>query len=260
MGKRIERVDNMLTFLRQKGSASLDELAVTFSVSKITVRRDLEYLARRKQVRMFRGGAAYAGTSSPWVQHESDYEIHRAVLIHQEEKQRIARYAAGLVNPGDVVFLDAGSTTRFLAQELTSLQNLTVIGYSDSVIQPMIKHSDHGLIMLGGTYYRNPDVFVSDEAQLILRRTRITKAFISARGIHPDLGAMCSNSFEVGIKKTAMQSSLASYLLADSSKFRMVHSEYFAEASQFHAIITNTGLPEETAEAFQERGITLWRV
>ncbi len=261
MATRLERVENTLAYLRERGSASVSELAERFQVSEVTIRRDLEHLARRNQVRLFRGGAVYTGTESAGAARTStNYRFGNAAEKRVEEKQRIARYAATLIEPGNVVFLDAGSTTEHLARELTLAADLTVVCYSASALYPLLANSDHTIIMLGGVYHRDPDVFESDEAQGLLRRTRITKAFISANGIDPDLGVTCSNSFEVGIKRGAIQSSLERYLLVDSSKFRTIESAYFADVSEFTAVITDSTLPQELAETFEARGVSIHRV
>lgn len=257
MSKRLERIEGLLTLLRWRGSASVDELADHFRVSNVTIRRDLAYLARKHELRVFRGGAVFAGDRQSEEEEGSGYRLRDAERRNAAEKRRIASYAVGLIAPGDVVFIDAGTTTEHLVSQLPPDVPVTIVCYSANVLCPIIAQAKHKVISLGGVYHRSSAVFESKEAQALLERTRITKAFFSANGVEAQLGVTCSNAFEVPIKQVAIRSSLERYLLVDSSKFQKVQSDYFARAGDFTMIITNQPISPGIRDSFAEQGVEI---
>jgi len=260
VNNRTTRITGILKQLQEKGSASIEELAARFGVSHMTIRRDVGYLEREHQVRLFRGGAVFTGRRPQATGSFDEYRLDDEHNKNTSEKQKIGSFAATLIEPGDVVFVDAGTTTEYLVRALPRESRITVVCYSTNVLCGLGTDHEHEVILLGGRLHPDSGVFESPEAVQLLSRTRITKAFLSANGIEANLGVTCSNPCEVSIKQEAMRSSLKRYLLVDSQKIGRVFSTFFAEAGDFEMVITGGPLSDEEKEPFQSRGIVVTEV
>lgn len=100
-------------------------------------------------------------------------------------------------------------------------------------------------------------MFESPEGISLIKKTRATKVFVSAAGVHENLGVTCSNNYEVLTKQAIINSSLEKILLVDSSKFGVVKSAYFADLDDFDTIITDDGISNEWKEIIHTKGIKL---
>lgn len=252
--RKQERINKLVEILSSLGSSSINELAKTLGVSHMTVRRDLELLEASGRVRLFHGGVAI--TEDPTG---SRYRLDDAEMVDHEEKLAIAEYAASLVSDGDVVFFDGGSTVELVPEFLPRGLDITVVCYTYNVMSRVLRAEHTSLIALGGRYHPSSNSFESPENIALLKRTRITKAFVSASAVQNDLGVTCSNQFEVATKRAAIESSLERYLLVDSSKFGNVHAAFFADVTDFQAIITDDRIQESELEPFTERGVDVIR-
>ena len=115
---------------------------------------------------------------------------------------------------------------------------------------------------VNGVLVSNPrtQLFAGEDGVNFIRSIRANKLFISAAGIHEDLGISCANSYEVPIKRAILQSAKQHILVADSSKFGVVRSAYFCDLEDIDIVITDTGLSPEWRNILQERGVTLYQV
>jgi DeoR family deoxyribose operon repressor len=174
-----------------------------------------------------------------------------------EEKVRIGRRAASLIEPNDIVIIDSGSTTECLARSIPADLPVTVICFALNVLVEAHRNPACRLVFAGGALHENTMMFESPEGAQLVRRYRANKAFLSASGVSERLGVTCANPYEVETKKAALASSLTRVLLADSSKFGRIQPAYFAELTDFELIITDSGLAAQTAESIRARGIEL---
>ncbi|MFP4206009.1 MAG: DeoR/GlpR family DNA-binding transcription regulator [Spirochaetota bacterium] len=253
---RARRLNRILTRLRTRNGAGMRELAAELGVSHMTVRRDLAVLQEQGLVTLFHGGAAY-NTSPSTASTESAYSLVTAESRHAAEKRRIGRSAARLVEPGDTLIIDTGSTTETVARELPDDYDLTVLCYSLNVLHEVTRKRAVNLIFAGGTFHPNTLMFESPEGIALIRRTRATKAFISAAGVSLRLGVTCVNSYERDTKVAVIGSSLQRILVADSSKLDTVQPAYFADIGEFDIFVTDAGLSSETGRQLEDQGISL---
>ncbi|MBN2051555.1 MAG: DeoR/GlpR transcriptional regulator [Spirochaetales bacterium] len=257
MTKQEDRIQRVMTILRQEGSAAVQDLARRIGVSHMTIRRDLTVLEAKGTVRLFYGSVALEkkGTDG-----EPLYRLDKAEEENRELKERIADYCAKMIRDGDVLYFDAGTTTEMIVSRLPSDVHITVVCSSINTLNMVAPMKNVRVIITGGVYHETSGVFESAEGIDLLKKTRTNLAFISAGGIRADLGVTCSNLFEVPLKQVALESSLKSVLVADSSKFGRINSVFFAEASDFDIIVTDNELPEEIEQEFTERDIHITRV
>ena len=247
-----KRRELILQNLRQYGACSISVLAQQFDVSSMTVRRDLDRMAGA--IRMYHGVAVLNNEMSCQAQ---DYELSNAESVQVEEKQRIAKAAAALIEPNDIVILDGGSTPAILARWIPKGIPLTIICLSLNAFFEVKDNPDAEVIMTGGVYHKATRIFESPESISLLKRYRATKAFISAKGFRADLGVTCSSHYLLSIKQAAINSSVEKILIADSSKYGKVDACFFAELGTFDAIITDGGLPASAADSIRALGIRL---
>jgi len=251
--KKQDRFGRIIEILQATRGTSIKELSEKLGVSEMTIRRDLELLAGEGAVRLVHAGAIPIGADGA-VQR---YSLAEAEAERAGEKMRIGARAASLVEPGDVVIVDSGSTTEWLVRSLPQDVRLTVLCFALNVAVEARRFPGITLILSGGTLRENSLVFDSPEGAALVRRHRAHKAFLSAAGVSDRLGVTCSNSYEVEAKKAAIASSLTRILLADSGKFGRITPAWFADLKDFDRVVTDAGIAAEHADAVRRMGIEL---
>lgn len=254
MTAKQERLEQLLETLRKDGSASIAVLAQRFDVTTMTIRRDLAELSEDGLVRVYHGVAVPEKMPEAF---SHDYLLTQAENIHVREKEDIASAAVSIIEPGDILILDAGSTTALLASMIPKNIPLKIICFSLNVFMQCRGRTGSDVILAGGLYHETSRVFESPENVELIKRYRATKAFISASGIREDLGVTCSNTFEITMKQAALRSSLNKILISDSSKFGKITSCFFAGLDEFDTVITDRGIPASSAGWLADRSIRL---
>lgn len=255
--KRADRVGQIAKYLSIHHSSTISELGDQFAVSTMTIRRDLSVLEDRGVVRVFHGGVIYNGKPAGSLQSEPvDYSLLAAGSQHVEEKNRIGKRAASLIEPHDTVIIDTGSTTECVARAIPPSMPLTVLCYNLNILLQVSKLRNADLVFAGGYYHPETMLFESNEGIELIKRNRANKAFVAAAGIHSELG-VTSLTHEGRTKRAIMTTAHTKILVADSSKFGGVFQAYFADLTDFDIVVTDSGIPEQYAEEVQRLGIEL---
>jgi len=255
MKKKFERINQLLDIIKSEKNISVKELAALLEVSEMTIRRDIEVLKDKGYVNTLYGSVIYTGTTS--LNLNDSYHLGDAKGSHNEEKARIGAFAATLVENGDILIIDTGSTTEALARSLNPDLDITVLCYNHNILYILLQKPNINLIFSGGYYHSNTQMFESREGLSLIKSTRATKVFISAAGIHKSLGVTCANNYEIATKHAIFNSSVDKILLADSSKFSTVKSSWFAGVEDFDMIITDSGISPEWIAYIQDLNIPL---
>ncbi len=256
MGNRDERLKRIIQTLKINTASTIQDLAEELDVSHMTVRRDLEVLTEQNIVRLIYGGVILNQLSAAG-NGEHRYSLIDAGSLHPEAKMRIGRKAASMVEQEDIIIIDSGSTTEYAAKYLADGMNATILCYALNVLLEIAQNNTCKLLFAGGTFHSNTLMFESPEGINLIRRIRARKAFISASGIDARLGITCSNDYERETKRAIIQSSHRKILVADSSKFGRIESDYFADLSEFDEIITDKNISAEYVRIMEEASITL---
>lgn len=200
-----------MTDIDQQGVVQIRELINQLDASESTIRRDLSELAREGLVRRVHGGAQKVSSlrDEPGVQEKA--------TAHTTAKSAIARTAAAEVNDGDLIFLDAGTTT---AQMVPLLQDRDVTVVTTGVDNASLL-ADYGIktIMIGGTLKTLTKAMIGAEAAQQLAQYRFDSAFVGANGIHVDYGCTTPDPEEAATKRVALGQAAQTFILADASKF-----------------------------------------
>lgn len=235
----------ILDAIRSGRSVEVSVLAQRFSVSEMTVRRDLTRLAREGKLTRVHGGAVSERDEPPFAAIAAE----RAV-----EKRRIGRAAAALVDDGDAVMIDIGTTTLALARELRG-RDVRVITGNLAVVEELQDDPQLELVVLGGIVRSNYRSLVGLLAEDALRQLSADVAFLGASGVRPDLSVMDSTLVEVPIKRAMMARAVRTVLLVDAAKFAMGGSVRICGAGELDAVVTDARPSDPGVAALREAGV-----
>jgi DeoR family deoxyribose operon repressor len=259
MARSDYRADFILNKLSANGFVSVKELSKKLEVSEMTIRRDLRELSKSNIVTLIPGGAILK-KNPPMDKNEEKYLIQAAESLMLEEKIKISRKAASLIEPNDVIVIDTGSTTENLSKFIPENMPLTIICYTLNILFNVYENKNWKLVFPGGYFHNNTLMFESLEGIGIIKRIRANKAFISAAGVSEKLGVTCATDYEKETKRAVIESSDKKILLVDSTKFGKIKISHFADLTDFNIIITDTGISKEFVNIIKNIGIKLYIV
>jgi len=227
------------------GSAGVVELAQRFSVSEMTVRRDLARLTREGKLTRVHGGAVRDRDEPPFAE---------IAVERRSEKERIGRAAADLVGDGQTIMIDIGTTTLELARHLRD-RRLTVITSNLAVVDALMPAPTIELVVIGGVVRRNYKSLVGMLAEESLRSLAADIAFLGASGIRDDLSVMDTTIVEVPIKRAMMAASQRTVLLVDEKKFGMLGSVRICGPEELDRVVTDATPDHPGVRALAHAGV-----
>lgn len=240
--------------LEEKGVLRIRELAEMFDVSEMTIRRDVSEMEKLGKARNLNGIVFSPAEDAPHS-FSKQYDVLKEEKNQPEAKSALGEYAASLVERGDSIFMDVGSTVNQIAKCIPRDLKCNVLCTTLNSFLPLADNHYGELSLLGGLYDSGTQMFLSEENLSFIRRIRASKLFLSAAGIHQNLGLSCANSYEVPVKRALIQSAERVILVADSGKFGLVRSAYFCDLADVHEVITDDGLSEQWIDYLTHRGI-----
>lgn len=252
--ERKKRIRTITTLIQQQNEISVKEISGMMNVSEMTIRRDLDILEQQGTISRTHGGAVL---SDPNAHGKYPYIIGEQITKNTREKNLIGMKAASLVRPNETIFLDSGTTTPFVAKNLNPELPLTVLCYTFTNALEFYPRNNTNLILLGGLFHRDSNIFHSFDNYGLIRNTRADKAFISTGGFDPDMGLTTFFDYEAAIKREMIRSARSIILVTDSTKFGKISVVHFAELDVVDTIITDGGLSEEYRKILVDRGIKL---
>ncbi|WNE94457.1 DeoR/GlpR family DNA-binding transcription regulator [Streptomyces luomodiensis] len=235
----------ILENVRALGYAGAGELARTFCVDGSTIRRDLAQLERAGLVRRTRGGVLPA---DPAEAVDTPYDVRR--VQHAEAKHVLGQAAAELVEDGQSVIIDNGSTMYQVAQALRRRHRLTVITNDLMVALCMSEHATHQLHMTGGVLLDTVYTLVGPGAVASLRGLHADWAFLGAEAVHPQAGVTNVNVVEIAVKQAMIEAAERVVVVADSSKLGRRSLAPVCGLESVHALITDDRLPPSERTAY----------
>lgn len=238
--KTQSRISKLDFLLKQMDKIHLRDAANILNVSEMTIRRDLN---SETSSLVLLGGYI---VKNPQENRENGYQIFEQESKHIAEKMEVGRQAAALVEEGDVVFFDCGSTIPFIVSQIDSSIKFTALCCSMNTFMILQEKPYCDVILCGGHYSRHNSFLTPIQLNNELDTVCTTKAFISAAGIDGDKGVTCFNFDEAKTKQKAMAKTKQSILVVDSSKVGQVQKAYIAELSTFDQIICDQALPQFT--------------
>lgn len=238
----------ILTRLKEVKSICLADIAAEFNVSTMTIRRDLRRMAEQEIVTLVHGGAVLnEGTASlPAVKARTDFM--------RQEKSRIAVYCASLVQEGNAIFLDTGSTAAYIAECLQDRQNIAVLTNSILVMNILAHAKGIQLIAIGGFYSDEHKGFFGDVTRRTLEGFHIDIAFCGAGAIDIDKGITSQLPEDGVIKQTMRKQSRQIVIAIDHSKIGSIGFIKICNIADVDKIVTDKKAPAAFIEQAQKLG------
>lgn len=246
-----ERQQAIADLVAQRGRLSVNDLADEYSVTTETVRRDLSVLERAGIVRRVHGGAVPAESFTVLEVGVNDRD-----RANTEQKDRIAKAALALLpRNGGSLLLDAGTTTSRLAVHLPRDIRLTAITNAVPIASRLAGHGSVDLYLLPGRVRRTTQAAVGEDTVAALNLLRVDVAFIGTNGVSVEHGLSTPDHSEAAAKRAMVRCAQRVAVLADSSKIGREHTVRFAELDDIDTLVTDKGLAQQEAAAFERRDI-----
>lgn len=242
-----ERQKQIVNMLHRTGEVKISELKERFSVTDMTLRRDLEKLEQNGVLKRTYGGAILVSR---------DLALPERSTVNIEEKEAIGRAAARLVEPGDSVFIDSGSTTLQIVRALPENAPITVV---TNAIHVAAELSEKRIptVVIGGVLLETTNAMAGTAAVESIMKLAFDKAFLGTTGLSRQQGFSNSNMLEAEVKRAAISRAASAYVVMDHAKFGTSALFSFAALHEVRGIITDRRPDSGWIEAIEAAGIAV---
>jgi DeoR family transcriptional regulator of aga operon len=246
-----ERRQHILALVQQNGRVLVEDLSRDLGISRITIRKDLDQLQDRGLLLRTHGGALLPQSGALF-----DPSLKEKETRHSQEKQRIADAAVALIQEGQCVLLDSGTTTTAIARALRRFSRLTVITNAVNIAADL-SGTDFEVVLTGGTLRRNSFSLVGPLAEEVLAEIHADVLFLGVDGFDLKAGLTTPNIMESRVNRAMVNAATTTVAVCDSTKFGRRSLSKIVDPTAVHHIITDVGLPRSTADAVRDLGIRL---
>lgn len=239
----------ILDLLKRDGQVVATDLSVAFEVSEDTIRRDLRELAAEGLLQRVHGGALPASpATAPFA---------ARLGVEAEAKLRIARKAASLISPGQVVIIDGGTTSDLLVRQLPPELAATVVTHSPSVAVALAGHASVEVILLGGRLFKHSIVTVGAAAIEAASHVNADLYFMGVTGVHPTAGLSTGDFEEAHVKRALAARAAETIVLASASKLNAASPYRIGDIDLSQGIIVERGIDKRVGLSLEKAGATL---
>jgi DeoR/GlpR family transcriptional regulator of sugar metabolism len=244
-----ERKALILQVLGRDGRVVAKPFSVELGVSEDTIRRDLRELAAEGLLQRVHGGALPA---SPAV---AAFGVREGAAT--AAKAALGRAGARLIQPGQIVFLDGGTTNVQLARSLPDHLKATVVTHSPSIAVALAGHPSVEVELIGGRLFKHSIVTVGAAAAEAIARVRVDLFFMGVTGLHPETGATTGDPEEAAIKRLISRQSAETVVLATRDKLGAASPYAITPLAEIGALVVEAGLPEALLAPFRDAGLRI---
>ena len=245
---QLERQIEILKLLHSGRAVTISGLSSRFRVSQNTIRRDLKSLSARGIVKLTHGGAL------PIDKLQMGLPLSEREVYQIEEKRAIGMKAAEIIEDGEAIALDAGTTTEQIALAVAEKKNLTVITNGLNIAQTLSEAAGVTVVLIGGILNDITKCLAGFHAEQFISQFHVKKAFISAGGVSLD-SITNTNAFEVQIKRRMMDIAEETYLVVTHHKIGKTSLAPFARMQDFNVLLTDKGADPKSVEYYRQKGI-----
>jgi DeoR/GlpR family transcriptional regulator of sugar metabolism len=246
-----KRREKILELIREDGSAKVIKLAKIFKVSEVTIRQDLEKLEHEGFILREHGGAFLKNVEEG---------VKSITLLNQdniEKKQKIGKKASELIENGDAIILDSGSTTTEIAKNLLGRKSLTVITNALNIALILGAEPGIELIVTGGEFKPPTLSLTGQKAADFFEDIHVDKLFLATAGISLRSGLTYPSLSDIVVKKAMIDAADTTYLVADSTKIGKNAFASLGALSLIDYIITDPDIAAEHLQLFKDHEIEL---
>lgn len=247
---QVKRREAIIKYLEEDEAVAVDKLAEKLDVSTMTIRRDLQYLEEQGIAKRTHGGAILDSTLTIEVPYR-DKEIR-----NKDEKRRIAELAHSMIKNGQVVGLDAGTTTMEIAKRIVDMNGLTVVTPDVIIAGYLSQNSRLDVLCTGGYVQNQTGTCMGNITEKFLRKINIDIAFIGTSALDDE--SITTPTFEKAeLKKQIINSSKKVVLTTDSSKYGEVNFVKICKLSDLDCIIMDGSIEEENLNRLRENEVDI---
>lgn len=245
---QLERQEKILRFINKNKKANTEQLSNEFGVSKVTIRRDIENLSSKGLVLKTHGGAISLKNTQLL---EIPYD--NKALINVAAKKKIGLYASTLIEDGDIIILDSGSTTLEIAKNIDR-ENITVITNDIKIAMELAHKENIHLIVTGG--FLNNSVYTLTGAQTVdyLKSIYVNKSFLGCDAIDLKFGVSNRTYEEIEVKRAMIHAANEVIMVTDDSKLNKKVFCFLCDVSMIDKLIVNK-IDKATKDAFIDKSL-----
>lgn len=256
--KQQQRFNAILASLQKNGSVLVDSLSVELGVSVVTIRRDLDMLEQQGMLSRTHGGAVSIDPLF-YEPFKNDRSFLAQVQHLSEEKRRIGRAAAALINPGETIAITPGTTTAEVVRGLPLNCNITVVTNTANIAMELSKRKDVKVFVTGGHLHGDWFSLVGPTAIRSLENILIQTIFVGADGFDAKWGISCHSTDEAELNGAMVRKARRRIAVADHTKLGLVAQWRICEPKEIHTLVTDTGATDAMIEPFRKVGIEVIR-
>jgi len=239
----------ILDTLKRDGQVIAKTMSQQFGLSEDTIRRDLRELAEQGLLQRVHGGALPA---SPSV-----VDLAGRKLLATDAKTAIAKAAATLIQPKQIIILDGGTTTQELVKHLPLDFELTVVTHSPTIAVALIDHRNIDVIMLGGKLFKHSMVNIGAAAMEAISHIRADIYFMGVTGIHAELGLSTGDLEEAHIKRALCAAAAETIVMASADKINAASRYIIGPTSDVSTLVTEARVDESILKSFESLGVSV---
>jgi DeoR family myo-inositol catabolism operon transcriptional repressor len=248
MGMKSIRIKQMEQYILEHDLVSMEELRSKFEISMNTVRLDVAQLVSKGVIRK-----VYGGVCSNQKGNLVPFEERQAKNIGG--KISVGKAAASLVEDGDIIYIDSGTTTMYMVDYLSGCNSVTVITNNLNAINRAVEIPNINVISLPGTLERKTNSFASADTVRALEKYNIRKAFMASSGITHSGMVTNASPLEYEIKKAAIAGSEKAYLMIDSSKYGKSGMLTYADISEMNKVIIDENISSNLLSLLEKKNV-----
>jgi DeoR family transcriptional regulator of aga operon/DeoR family fructose operon transcriptional repressor len=248
-----ERQQKIVKHIDQKGRVKVEELSSFFNVTDMTIRRDLFALEKQGLLYRTHGGAVKREKKSVWQMSS----IQTRLCQNAEEKDRIALCVSQMIQDGESIMIDGGSTTTKVAEHLCEKRNLLVVTNSLTIAELLLESNNSKIILTGGELLKETNALCGNVTESVISCYRTDTAIIGVSALVPEEGCFSAIPQEGEIKTRMLQNSQKAILVVDSTKIGTRAFYLFCDFSQIDILVTDKNIKKNDMILLEKTGIEI---
>jgi len=246
-----QRKQQILQILAEKKQVLSSELSQRFGLSEDSIRRDLRELAAEGLVQRVHGGALPVSAAL------APFEVRKSVQINS--KRAVAKRAVSLIQPGQVVLIDGGTTTEEMITFLPPDLAITVVTHSPSIAVRLVSHPSVEVILIGGALFKHSVVTMGASVLEAISRINADLFFMGVTGVHKTAGFTTGNYEEAGIKRALSGRAAETVVMASQEKINSASPFAIGDLALAGTLVVDTGLEPEMQAALARQQVAVIR-
>ncbi|GAK87758.1 transcriptional repressor of aga operon [Vibrio ponticus] len=244
-----QRREEILHYIQTHQKGEVNHFSELYDVSEVTIRNDLNYLEKKGCVTRCYGGALLNN------QFAFERPLNDKKQLNCDIKAKLGEYAASLVQSGDKIILDSGSTTEQIAHHLNPKHNLVVMTNGINIAYHLANQENIEVMVSGGVMRHNSYSVHGTGGEEFLAGFRFNKLFLGVDGFDKIAGITTPHQGEADINRKMVEAAQTVIAVTDSSKFNRQSFCLIARPEQLNILITDSGIPQDYVEQLTEMGV-----